>query len=693
MANVPGTAFIDFIHRNGDGQTGAGTQIATVTALADLINALAGNDVVFADAGNDTVLGGDGNDILHGGQGVDLLQGGLGNDIFRIQGISDISGLAETIDGGGDLDRLDFLTLGAQGAVNLSLATFTGIEEIALFQNTATMRAAQVGAFTAVLGTGFAERILIAGTGTADLTDAQVEAIDEFRGNFAANGIVFTGVAQGQFANLLAGNDTMLGGLGNDIGLGGAGLDRLTGDEGNDRLEGGTENDTLDGGAGNDLLIGGAGADSIVAGLGNDTIQINLPSEAHLLADRMDGGADTDYLRVLGPGTVNLAAATLVGLERMVLTDVLMVMTGAQMSGFDEILGSGFAERLILAAPGTLNLTGATILSIDEIRGTAGNDVVILTDVAERQFVDGRLGNDRLVGGINVDNLFGGEGNDTVDGGAGQDIIFAGQGVDLALGGIGNDTFLYQGVSDLSGIAETVNGGADIDTMDFSNLSASGPVDLRPVTLIGVEFLRITNNEVTLTGAQLSGFDSVFGSGFFETLTVTGGGTVNLSGLYLFAIDEITFTTGNDLVNLTGAPVGQTITTGDGNDTVLGGAGADVITGGLGADSLVGGNGADRFVYASIFESTLAAPDRLGFVKPDGDQIDLSAIDADTSLAGNQGFNFIGNAAFTGTERDLRFFTGGGTTTVEGDIDGDGAGDFRIVLNGVVALNGADFVL
>jgi len=693
MANVLGTAAANFIHRNGDGQTGSGTQILGVTALADTIQALAGDDIVFADAGNDTVLGGEGNDILHGGQGADLLQGGLGNDSFRIQGVSDISGLAETIDGGNDTDRLDFFTLGAVGAVNLALATITGVEELAISQNIVTIRAVQLGAFSTILATGFAERFLLSGLGTADLTDARIEGIDEFRGNAGANGIILTDVAQAQFVNLLAGNDTMLGGLGNDTALGGAGLDRLVGDAGNDQLDGGNDADTLDGGDGNDLLIGGGGVDSVTAGLGNDTIQIRLPSEANGLADTMNGGADTDYLQVSGPGTVGLAAATLIGFERLVVFDVQLVMTGTQFSAFDSIGGSGFAERLILSAPGTMNLTGATINNIDELRGSAGSDVITILDVLERQFIDGRLGADKITGGAGFDTLVGGDGNDTVDGSAGQDIVIGGQGVDLTLGGIGNDTFRYQGVSDISGIAETVNGGADIDTIDLFTLGATGPVNLATATLIGVEVLRILDNVVTISGSQLTGFDSILGSGFVEVLNVTGGGTVNLSDLALFSIDNLNFTTGNDVVILTGAPIGQTITTGDGDDTVLGGNGGDVITGGLGRDSLVGSGGADRYVYNSITETTVATPDRLDFIKIDGDQIDLLAIDADLSLAGNQGFLFVGTAAFTGAVRELRYTNGVGITTVEGDIDGNGGADFRIELNGTVTLNGADFVL
>lgn len=693
MANVNGTAFGDFIHRNGDGQSGAGTPVIGVTAAADLINAFNGNDVIFADAGNDTVDAGEGNDIIHGGQGADRLLGGIGNDTFRIQAASEISGLAETIDGGTDHDSLDFLTFTALGAVNLAFATFIGIEDLILYQNIATLRAAQLGAFTGVHGSSAYDRIFITGLGTADLTGAVVQGIDEIHGNFGANGLVLTDVATGQFASLFAGNDTLAGGLGADTGLGGAGLDVLAGDAGSDSLDGGLDADVLDGGDGNDVLIGGAGADTIFGGLGNDTVQVKLPSEAALLAEFLDGGADTDRLDIHGPGNVNLATATITGFEHLTLDIAAAVMTGAQFSAFDTITGGAFTERLLLSAPGTINLTGATVVAIDEIRGTAGADVVILTDVSDLQFVDGRLGADNITGGLGADSLVGGDGNDTVNGASGHDTITGGQGIDLTLGGVGNDHFRYLGVSDISGIAETVNGGADIDTMDFLTHGATGPITLTGATLIGVEVLRIYENAVTMTGAQLTGFDTIIGGPFNETITVTGGGTVNLTGMHLSAIDSLIFTAGNDIVILTGAPLGQTVVMGSGNDSVLGGEGADVFNGGLGADTLIGGGGPDRFVYSSIFETTLAAPDRLGFVKPDGDQIDLSGIDADLTQVGNQGFTLIGTGPFTNTPGQLRFSSGGGVTTVEGDVDGVGGADFRIVLNSVVVLNAADFAL
>jgi hypothetical protein len=77
-----------------------------------------------------------------------------------------------------------------------------------------------------------------------------------------------------------------------------------------------------------------------------------------------------------------------------------------------------------------------------------------------------------------------------------------------------------------------------------------------------------------------------------------------------------------------------------------------------------------------------------------GDKVDLHLIDADTTLASNQAFHFIGTAAFTvGDEGALRYTTGGGSTWIEGDTNGDGTADISIYLTGDHTMVQADFVL
>ncbi len=170
-------------------------------------------------------------------------------------------------------------------------------------------------------------------------------------------------------------------------------------------------------------------------------------------------------------------------------------------------------------------------------------------------------------------------------------------------------------------------------------------------------------------------------------------------------------TSGSNTISTTTSPSGQpratqledtiyglggndTISGAGGDDIIDGGAGNDTINGGFGADLLIGGTGADRFVYSATTESQAGAADVIrDFVRGQGDKINLNAIDANFNAAGNQNFQFIGAAAFSGVAGQLRFEQVGGNTFVSGDVNGDGVGDFQIRLDGVVPLFSSDFIL
>ena len=78
--------------------------------------------------------------------------------------------------------------------------------------------------------------------------------------------------------------------------------------------------------------------------------------------------------------------------------------------------------------------------------------------------------------------------------------------------------------------------------------------------------------------------------------------------------------------------------------------------------------------------------------KPFSAKIDLMGIDADTTVAGNEAFRFVGTAALTGASR-AGFFTSGGSTIVRLSTDADAASEAEIQLTGLVALTAQDFYL
>lgn len=131
-----------------------------------------------------------------------------------------------------------------------------------------------------------------------------------------------------------------------------------------------------------------------------------------------------------------------------------------------------------------------------------------------------------------------------------------------------------------------------------------------------------------------------------------------------------------------------------GDDELNGEAGNDTLTGGAGADRLSGGLGKDTFTYNLVSDSTSASRDQiLDFSRSQGDKISLSAIDANANVSSNQAFTFIGTAAFSGVAGQLRYETSGGTTTISGDVNGDGIADLQILVSGSLALISSDFVL
>lgn len=135
-----------------------------------------------------------------------------------------------------------------------------------------------------------------------------------------------------------------------------------------------------------------------------------------------------------------------------------------------------------------------------------------------------------------------------------------------------------------------------------------------------------------------------------------------------------------------------------GNDTIDGGAGNDTIIGGMGYDILTGGAGKDSFVFRSAAEigDRPGARDVITDFTQGQDKIDLSGIDANTKLAGDQSFSFIdtNNGSFTKTAGELAWRTDAANnrTIVQGDLDGDGKHDFELELTGTVSLKASDFI-
>ena len=130
------------------------------------------------------------------------------------------------------------------------------------------------------------------------------------------------------------------------------------------------------------------------------------------------------------------------------------------------------------------------------------------------------------------------------------------------------------------------------------------------------------------------------------------------------------------------------------NDSMDGGPGNDVLRGGKGQDTMMGGPGDDIFAFRSIVESGGLSTQRdhiEDFTQGD-DRIVMSVIDADTTTPGNQHFNFIATAQFSGTAGELRYFKLSAKTVVLADVNGNKVADFSLEFEQRMDLVAGDFL-
>jgi Ca2+-binding RTX toxin-like protein len=132
-------------------------------------------------------------------------------------------------------------------------------------------------------------------------------------------------------------------------------------------------------------------------------------------------------------------------------------------------------------------------------------------------------------------------------------------------------------------------------------------------------------NDNNLNGIPFADFIQGFGGG---DVVHGNGGNDTIYG-YSQSPDFWYFAEGGDLL------YGD-----DGNDSIFGQNGNDYLNGGNGQDTFVGGLGADIFDFDSVSDSPAGgAVDQLYYFNwGQGDKIDLSTIDADLFLPGNQAF-------------------------------------------------------
>jgi Ca2+-binding RTX toxin-like protein len=399
--------------------------------------------------------------------------------------------------------------------------------------------------------------------------------------------------------------------------------DHIDGTADNDIIHGLAGRDVIAAGDGNDVLYGDDGNDALTAGRGDDHLHGGAGN------DEMWGNAGNDTFDG-GPGADGFYGAAGIDTVRY------------------DLLPAGVHVDLALNTADGGDATGDTFNSIEVVIGTRFNDFI--SGDAAANTLSGGAGRDVLFGNGGNDTLHGGEGRDVLTGGSGNDMVHGGSGTDLLWGNAGNDT-LEGGAG-----ADVLAGGAGRDTADYTASSAAVQINLVTGAAHGGD----------AEGDTLNSIENLTGSAFADTLTGNAANN-HLIGGY-----------GTDLLD------NDVLDGGAGNDLLEGGIGNDILIGGAGADVLIGGAGADTFVFRSVQESLPGAMDTIvDLAFPDVSQqshIDLSAIDADTKIAGDQAFTYIAGAAFSHSAGELRF----SDHVLQGDVNGDGATDFAVRINDIV---------
>ena len=331
---------------------------------------------------------------------------------------------------------------------------------------------------------------------------------------------------------------------------------------------------------------------------------------------------------------------------------------------------AGPAGEVLTGDTGNDILTGN--IGKDTLHGLAGDDALDGGD--GNDLIHGGAGADVVRGGDGGDTIFGGDGVDDVDGGTGADKLYGDGGDDIIVGALGND-YMYGGADNDSltgaGGNDMLDGGAGADAM------AGG---------VGNDVYIVDDAGDTATELLGEGTDIVR-----NFLTFVLGD--NVEAMQMQGTGDIDGT-GNALTNnMQGNAGANTLWGLAGVDTLNGGDGGDTVVGGLNNDLLRGGLGADTFVVLqeSVNTAVLETDIVYDFSTAEGDRLDLSAIDANILVGGEQGFVLVSSFTHAGGQMTATF--SGGQTTIRLDVDGDNAADYQIRINGDVTGDTAGWLL
>ena len=470
---------------------------------------------------------------------------------------------------------------------------------------------------------------------------------------------------------------------------GSAHADNLTGDNNANNLKGGPGNDMLNGDDGADILNGGPGGDILDGGDDTDTdtatyadategVTVDLSSVSERNGDttisnssgrgeaRGDRFIDIDKFLgsphddtfIAGPKADDVDGAggtDTISYERSRKpVELTLPNVGVDATAQAGTLHANVGDETDNYAQGDIlnnfeNIIGSNRTSSNELDDDGGDMIHDkLTGNDEANIIDGRGGNDKIIGGA---------GNDTLIGGSGNDILTGDEGV---------DTFVISGKDTITDFT------TGDDKLDFGGGSRS---------VLSLNYKFESNELVITSGSHQVTVEDITNINLFNDLTAAN---------FIFNPDGYVKLTDNGADDATkgnstilGGEGDNSLTGGSKADRIFGGGGDDTIEGRAGSDMLDGGEGGedngDTLSYAG-------SPQRGGDTAVDGYisgvtvELNTSAAgkdtyaDGDTFPSGGNFENLIGSSRddnLTGDDQDNVIDGGSGNDIIAGGGGGE----------------------
>ncbi|WP_415404063.1 beta strand repeat-containing protein [Tateyamaria sp. SN3-11] len=335
----------------------------------DTLNGLGGNDTLIGGKGDDEVFGGLGEDLIvwNNGDGSDLFNGGDGTDTVQINFNTDLENddlqnddEAEFKTGanGVDFARVRLNDQAVNGLFSLDIRE-TEVIDVNFGGGDDTARIIGDVADQAILdlnGGDGVDELDFSQAGAAVTVDLQTNAVGtiQFRN--------FENITGSDFDDTLIGTSSS--------------KNFIEGGAGNDRIVGRGTGDTLSGGIGDDSINSGGALNILDGGEGNDTLTGTSKNET------FRGGAGADV--IIGGG----------GNQDMLDYSDSDAAVSVSLAGSSATVSGGHAE-------------GDVISQVEHITGSEFGD--FLSSNNNKVTIRGLGGDDRIIGGFNSDNLFGGQ--------------------------------------------------------------------------------------------------------------------------------------------------------------------------------------------------------------------------------------------------------------------------------------------